>query len=151
MTTLEKTSDTIIDLIVINQDRHEGYKTALEESKEGDLRILFNTYSNQSHEFATELRQFVPQGQEQPKRDETKTTGKLFRLWMDLKASVTSNDRKAILASCEFGEDAAKKHYEEALSHIQDLPAQVQYVVRKQSAELQKAHDRIKALRDSNI
>ena len=151
MRTEEKLSETIVDLIVINNDRYEGYKTALEEAKEADLRTLFNSFSNQSHEFATELREFIPQGEEQPKRDETKTTGKLFRTWMDLKAYVTSNDRKAILASCEFGENVAKKHYEDALSHIHDLPEHVQYIIRKQSAELKKAHDRIKALRESNI
>jgi len=68
---------------------------------------------------------------------------------MDLKAAVTSNDRKAILSSCEFGEDAAKKHYQDALEHSEDIAHEALEIVRKQSAELQKAHDRIKALRDA--
>jgi len=149
MTTQEKTSAVITDLIVINNDRYEGYKTASEETKESDLKELFNKYSAQSNGFAGELRSFVPAGEDQPKSDETKNTGKLYRTWMDLKAAVTAGNRKAILASCEFGEDAAKKHYEDALENANEIPSEALEIVRKQKEELQKAHDRIKALRDS--
>lgn len=149
MSTQAKVSAAITDLIVINNDRYEGYKTASSETKESDLKELFNTYSMQSNGFASELRQFVPAGEDQPKRDETKVTGKLYRTWMDLKAAITSNDRKAVLSSCEFGEDTAKKHYKDALENTEDMPSDAIEVVRKQSAELQKAHDRIKALRDA--
>lgn len=149
MATQAKTSAAITDLIVINNDRYEGYKTAAAETKESDLKDLFNQYSSQSSGFASELRQFVPAGEDQPKRDETKTTGKLYRTWMDLKSAVTSNDRKAILSSCEFGEDTAKKHYEDALKSTDELSHEAISLIRRQSEELKKAHDRIKALRDA--
>ena len=52
----------------------------------------------------------------------TKTTGKLYRVWMDIKASLTSKDRKKILASCEFGEDAAVDVYKKVLqNNMEDL------------------------------
>lgn len=149
MATQEKTTAAITDLIVINNDRSEGYKTASQETKDADLKELFNSYSVQSSGFSGELRQFVAAGEDQPKRDETKVTGKLFRTWMDVKAAVTNNDRKAILSSCEFGEDTAKKHYQEALENTQDIAPEALEIVRKQHAELQTAHDRIKALRDA--
>ncbi len=149
MTTQAKTSDKVKDLIIINNDRYEGYKTASEETKEADLKVLFNTYSIQSNEFSGELRRFVPSGEDQPKHDETKNAGKLFRVWMDIKAAVTSNDRKAILNSCEFGEDAAKRHYEDALENPEEISAEALQIIRKQSEELRKAHDRIKVMRDS--
>jgi uncharacterized protein (TIGR02284 family) len=149
MSTQAKTSAVLTDLIVINNDRTEGYKTASKETKESDLKDLFNSFATQSQGFAGELRQFVPAGKEQPERDETKNTGKLFRAWMDLKSAVISNDRKAILSSCEFGEDAAKRHYEDALDSKEEIPTEALEIVRKQSEELKKAHDRIKALRDS--
>jgi len=149
MATQAKVSAAITDLIVINNDRYEGYKTASQETKDSDLKDLFNKYSMQSNGFASELRQFVPAGSDQPERDETKTTGKLYRTWMDLKSAVTAHDRKAILASCEFGEDTAKKHYEDALENTEEIPSGALEIVRKQSAEIKQAHDRIKALRDS--
>ena len=145
----QKTLTSIKDLIVINNDRYEGYKTAAEETKDADLKSMFTEFSLQSKGFAQELRQFVPDFKEQPKNDETKNTGKMYRAWMDLKAAVTGNNRKAILSSCEFGEDVAKKHYEEALEHTADLPSGALEIVQKQSTEIKKGHDKVKSMRDS--
>jgi uncharacterized protein (TIGR02284 family) len=67
---------------------------------------------------------------------------------MDVKATFTGKDRKAILASCEFGEDAAQKAYDEALSSEAELPAEVRQLIMDQKLSLKKSHDYIKALRD---
>jgi uncharacterized protein (TIGR02284 family) len=61
-----KTATTIKDLIVINNDRYEGYKTAAEETKDADLKSLFTEFSLQSKGFSQELRKFLPAGEEQP-------------------------------------------------------------------------------------
>lgn len=149
MATQVRASETIQDLIVINNDRYEGYQTAAKETKDSDLKDMFNSFSMQSNGFAAELRKFIPAGPDQPKRDETKNTGKLYRTWMDLRSAVSTNNRKAVLASCEFGEDTAKKHYEDALQNKEDLPSEAISLIEKQKEELKKAHDRVKALRDS--
>src|SRR5207248_824093 len=121
METEKKTTEIVKDLIVINNDRYEGYKKAAEETKDFDLKEMFNKFSEQSRGFADELRKLVKDTTEQPKRDETKNTGKLYRVWMDVKAAISNNDRKAVLTSCEFGEDTAKKHYDEAIENNKDL------------------------------
>lgn len=144
-----KTATAINDLIIINNDRYEGYKTAAEESKDADLKSLFTDFSNQSKGFALDLRKFVPSTEEQPERDETKNSGKLYRVWMDLRAAVTGNDRKAILSSCEFGEDRAKATYDDVLEHTEDIPTEALSVITKQRAAIQKGHDTVKSLRDS--
>ena len=149
METTEKTATAINDLIIINNDRYEGYKTAAAETKEADLKSLFTDFSNQSKGFALELRKFVPAGEEAAKRDETKNTGKLFRVWMDLKATLSGNDRKAILSSCHFGEDKAKDTYDDVLKHTEDIPSDALTVITKQREALQKGHDTVKSLRDS--
>jgi uncharacterized protein (TIGR02284 family) len=149
MLTEPKTSAVINDLIIINNDRYEGYKAAAEETKEADLKSIFTDFSQQSKRFSEELRKFVPASKDQPKRDETKNTGKLYRAWMDIKAAVTNKDRKAILSSCEFGEDVAKKHYEEAIQHPDGVPSDALEVIRKQSEEINKGHDKVKSMRDS--
>lgn len=38
----------------------------------------------------------------------TLTFGKSFRVWVDVKATLAFKNRKAILNSCEYGEDIAK-------------------------------------------
>lgn len=143
-----KQTDAINSLIIINNDRAEGYKKAAEEAKDSELKSLFNKFSEQSRTFSTELRKFVPDSKE-PDHDETKNTGKLFRLWMDIKAAVTSNDRKAILSSCEFGEDAAKNEYKSVLEKSEEIPSEALSVITKQHAEILRSHDQIKSMRDA--
>lgn len=147
----QKNPDLVKELIIINNDRYEGYQTAAKGTKETNLKELFDEYSQQSNDFAGELRRFVPSGEEQPGADETKMTGKLFRAWMEVKTTLSAHDSKAILASCEFGEDTAQKHYEEALKKEAELPSGAPEVIRKQMAELKKAHDRIKALHQHTV
>jgi uncharacterized protein (TIGR02284 family) len=147
-TITEKTSKNLKELIIINNDRYEGYKTAAEETKDMDLKALFQSYSAQSNQFSEELRDIMPDYKYSPDEDETKTSGKLYRVFMDMKAALEGKDRKGILASCEFGEDEAKKTYDEILEHPEELNHETLVVVRKQQIELQKAHDKIKSMRD---
>ena len=149
METTEKTNTAVRDLIIINNDRTEGYKTAASETKDADLQALFNRFSEQSRGFANELKTFITDSDEMPKHDETKNTGKLYRVWMDVKAAITANDRKAVLSSCEFGEDKAKQTYKDVLNDIEALAPNVVSLITKQNAEILKAHDEVKALRDS--
>ncbi len=146
----EKVNTAVKDLIVINNDRTQGYKKAAEETKDVDLKGLFLRFSEQSRGFNEELMKFITDPDKLPKFDETKASGKLYRVWMDVKAAITAKDRKAILASCEFGEDKAKETYDDVLKDVTELPQQTVEVIRKQRSELQRAHDEVKALRDAN-
>lgn len=143
-----ETKTSINSLIIINNDRYEGYKKAAEETKDADLKTLFTKNSLQSKAFGDSLRPFNDV-EDQPKENETTNSGKLYRVWMDVKAAMTANDRKAILSSCEFGEDVAKKTYDEVLEHTDGVPDEVINIIRQHRGELQKAHDEVKALRDA--
>ena len=64
----------------------------------------------------------------------TKTSGKFFRAWMDVKAVLTSKDRKAILNSCEYGEDKELEAYDEALEDdLEHLSEKQQALIRSQN------------------
>ena len=116
-TTIKKTASTLGDPIIINNDRYEGYQKAIEQTKDLDLKILFSTISVQSKDNNASLRSLVlPAGEDTPDRDETRISGKFYRAWMDIKNTLSSNNRKDILSSCEKGEDVAKKAYEDALA-----------------------------------
>lgn len=143
----QQSSSALHDLIVINNDRCEGCRTAAKETEDAELKTLFNDFSAQSEKFATELRRFA--GSDQPKKEETKNTGKLYRVWMDIKAAITAKDRKAILSSCEFGEDVAKKHYEEVLMHADGVPPEALEIIRRQQTNINRGHNIVKSLRDS--
>src|SRR5690606_32195771 len=112
----EKAIDVLNSLIVINNDRIEGYETASEETDEMDLKSLFSRFISTSQKCKQELvNEVVAQGGEVA--DGTKVTGKFFRAWMDVKAALTGKDRKAILNSCEYGEDEALKTYKDAIEN----------------------------------
>jgi uncharacterized protein (TIGR02284 family) len=68
---------------------------------------------------------------------------------MDIKAAITAKDRKAILSSCEFGEDVAKKHYEEVLMHADGVPPEALEIIRRQQTNINRGHNIVKSLRDS--
>lgn len=148
-TPTEKTVAALNSLIIINNDRYEGYKTAAEETDDVDLKLLFTRFSTQSKRFSNELQKLIPFTEEGPDKNETTTSGKLYRVWMDIKAAVTAKDRKSILSSCEFGEDVAKKTYEEVLEHPEDISSDLLTLIRKQKSEILEGHDHVKALRDS--
>jgi len=146
----EKTAEVLNDLIRINNDRIRGYEKAAEETKakDTDLQAIFRQMAAESRSYANDLRQYVHTSDEKPATGTT-TTGKIYRAWMDVKATFTGKDRKAILASCEYGEDAAQKDYETALSSDAELSSEIRQLIMDQKASLKRSHDRIKQLRDT--
>lgn len=140
-------SEVLNDLIRINNDRVTGYSKAAAQANENDLQSLFSQLAQQSRQFATELRSLITDP-DKDVTDETTTAGKIYRAWMDVKATFGGDTRKGVLASCEFGEDAAQKAYKEALEE-DDLSPDVRAIIESQKATLREAHDRIKMMRDT--
>src|SRR2546430_810152 len=135
----------IDDLIQTLKDGQEGFKQAAEGVKAPQLKSLFNDYSSQRLQFATEL-QSQALGRSQPEESGS-AAGALHRAWINLKSAITSGDDHAILAECERGEDSAVEQYEKAMND--NLPAPVREIVSRQYSEIKNAHDRIKNLRDT--
>lgn len=150
METKESTG-VLNDLILINNDRIEGYQRAKEELKQGneDLKALFTDMIEESHKLKIALATEVASSGEEIEQGTT-NSGKIYRAWMDVKAAFSGNDRKAVLENCEFGEDAAQKAYQMALKE-DDLPGHIHTLISDQKATLKVSHDKIKALRDAQV
>ncbi len=147
----EKTIEVLNALITINNDRIEGYETASKETEEQDLKILFAEFSSTSRHCKQELTTEVLKLGGTP-AEGTMVSGKFFRVWMDVKAALTGNDRKAILNSCEYGEDIAKDTYKKALANdSENLSTEQQTMVKAQHTLLVADHDKVKALRDEVV
>lgn len=111
MKTHESIAASINELIEINNDRIEGYKKAIELLPEGDhfgLRGIFEDYRDQSIQFNADLKPLVATLGETP-TDATRTSGKMFRAWMELKSAVAPHAIQAILESCERGKTNFKR------------------------------------------
>jgi uncharacterized protein (TIGR02284 family) len=146
----EKTSEVLNDLIRINNDRVTGYERAAKEvsSEDVDLKALFNHMADESRQYVNELIKYVARTGEEPASGTT-VSGKIYRAWMDVKATFNGKNRKAILASCEYGEDAAQKAYDTALASDAEIPTEIRQVIMEQKISLKKSHDKIKAMRDA--
>ena len=145
----EKTIEVLNTLVTINNDRIEGYETAAKETEEQDLKTLFAQFSSTSQRCKTELINEVS-NLGGTVAEGTLISGKFFRVWMDVKAALTGQDRKAILNSCEYGEDAAKDIYENALENdLENLNANQQTMIKTQLTLLVADHDKVVSMRDS--
>ncbi len=144
----EKSIDLLNTLIEINNDRLEGYETASKETDEQDLKSMFSKFSLTSQKCKKELEAEVNRMGGKP-MEGTKTTGKLFRAWMDVKAALTGKDRHAILNSCEFGEDVAVDTYTKALrNNLEDITVEQQSMLNAQHLLIKADHDTVKNMRD---
>lgn len=147
----EKTIDVLNTLIEINNDRIEGYETALDETEESDLQSLFSGFIETSERCKSELIDEVMRLGGTP-TEGTKTTGKIYRLWMDLKSALTGKDRKLILNSCEYGEDVAVKTYEKAMQDDdEELGVEQASLISEQYRLIKNDHDKVRSLRDSLV
>lgn len=139
--------DVLNNLLEINNDRIEGYHHASKETNESDLKKLFSRFAETSQDFNVVLTAEVEKLGGTPVEG-TRTSGKFFRAWMDIKAALTNMDRKGILNSCEFGEDVAVKNYEDALRNNK-IESHIYQLINKQYSIIKADHDKIKKLRDA--
>ena len=143
-----QTVETLNDLVRINNDRIAGYEKAADEIKDSgqDLRLLFLKLSDESFTYKQELEERIAAlGGEMATG--TTVSGKIYRAWMDIKNTISGKNRKAVLASCEYGEDKAQEAYNSALD-AKDLDSGTRQLIVLQKNSLKDSHDMIKRFRD---
>jgi uncharacterized protein (TIGR02284 family) len=138
---------TLNNLIETLKDGQEGFKQSAGGVDDPQLKTLFDTLSLQRSQFAGELQSEVVNMGEPDPEDSSSATGAMHRAWINIKSAVTNHDRHAILAEAERGEDAAVDAYDKAME--EELPAPIREIVRRQSTEVKRAHDKIRSLRDA--
>lgn len=150
MATNEKLTEVLNDLIEINNDRITGYEKAVEETKDidVDLQAIFKKMADESRKYKAELTQAVSRLGGEPATGTT-NSGKIYRAWMDVKATFTGHSRQAVLENCEFGEDAAQKAYKMALASDAEIDAETRQMITSQQSSLKNSHDIIKKYRDA--
>lgn len=135
--------DELNDLIEIHNDRITGYEKASTNSHAklaaiaGEMKAQSEKQKQALVDYVTKLGGNVAEG--------TTVSGKLFRAWMDIKATFRSDDSDSMLESSIFGEEAAQKAYDMALAE-DDLPADVRSLLQTQQSELKASQQKIKAL-----
>lgn len=140
----EETVDKLKDLAQVNRDSEQGFCKAAElVGDDNRLAQLFKDLETQRQTFANDLERHIPDARE----TDGSFAGKMHRWWMDLRETLTSDQRYNVLAEAERGEDKIKGMYEEVLKETAGSP--VNDVLQRQYVDIKLAHDLIRAMRDS--
>ena len=140
----KRAAKALDQLLLFVNDRIEGYKRAVAETKDSQLKSYYQQLVSQSQQFAGTLNGYLTKkGGER----ETGTTlkGKLYRKLMDAQAVVTARDEKAILAANIYGERWALKAYKKTLRR-KALKGEILEAVKKQFAQSKQTYERLKQL-----
>jgi uncharacterized protein (TIGR02284 family) len=85
-------------------------------------------------------------------KEGTKVSGKFFRAWMDVKSALSGNDRKAVLNSCEEGEEKAVESYETVLEdESEHLTSKQQTMIRDQYSSIKNDQNKIRAMQNALV
>lgn len=140
-------ADVLNDLVKINNDRIEGYGKAIAEMDDEEgygLKKLFGEMIAQSVTFKTDLEAIVKMYDGEI-AEGSLFTGKLYRAWMGIKSFITGGGKRTLLNSCDTGETAVAKAYDDALND-EVLTGDIRSLVERQRSILQKSHLVIKEL-----
>ncbi len=139
-------ASAINGVIHICRDAEQGFRGAANAVKDATLKNMFEQYSEQRANFAKEL-QRAARTLGIDVSNPTGMAGVLHAGWMELKGVLTGHSEHEILVETERGEDLSLKRYRAALDA--NPPEAIRTIVELQFAQVQEAHNRIRALRDS--
>jgi len=147
----EKSIKLLNGLIEINNDRIEGYDTALRETEEDDLKTLFPQLIQTSEECKTQLSNEVLKLGGTPVAGST-TGGMLFSVWTGIKSALTRQDHKGVLDSCLEGEDIAVDAYDKVLkTSPEDITTQQRTMLHTQLELINNDRNKIRKVLDKLI
>jgi len=144
----EKSIVVLNNLIEINTERIEIYKTAKKVTEEHDLKDLFAEFQETSAVFKLELVEEVQKMGGVPV-NVVKRNSLFSRFWINFKLTLAGKGREDILNTLEYNEFVAIKSYKDTLSNNLDyLTAELHIRLKSQQIMLTKHHDKVKKLGD---
>lgn len=134
------------ELLVKNYDANKGFKKAVKETEEKELKEFFKVQAFLHQRYATELDKHI-RGLNNNPIEQGSTVGKFHRIWMDIILSISGDDDKAILEECRRGQTATMKAYQEKLRNYK-FPKKITEILKKHLVELELTREEVKTVRD---
>lgn len=141
-----ETVNNLQALLEKNYDAEKGFKKAMVNAKNTNLKSFLRKQAAQRDRFATEITHELRNLNAEPKESGS-LAGDLHRTWIDFKTAVAGNEDEAILKECIRGEKASADEYNEKLQKY-NFPPQIESVLQKQAVEINQTLSRIKRLED---
>lgn len=146
-TLMKKNHDikTLNTLIETTLDSANGYAEAAKDAKSQQLVGLFRDRSTERRQVASILQQRVRMLGGEAEDDGT-VLASAHRMFVNLRASVTSNDNKAVVDEVERGEDHIKSKFEDAM-HDTHVSPDTMAVIADVYASVRNGHDQMRDIK----
>tara|TARA_R110002072_G_scaffold48716_15_gene133248 strand:- start:7438 stop:7926 length:489 start_codon:yes stop_codon:yes gene_type:complete len=131
-------------LLEKNYDAEKGFRNALNNANNEQLKSFLKKQAEQRNRFATELDNELRALNKKPKENGS-ATGAIHRTWIDFKSSIAGNNDEAVLEECIRGEKASEKEYRNSLKE-NHFPPKVENVLNKHLNEIQTTLSQVRTL-----
>jgi uncharacterized protein (TIGR02284 family) len=136
---------TLNSLIETTLDSADGYAEAAKDAKSQSLITLFRERSTERKQVASTLQQRVLLLGAEPEKDGT-VLASAHRVFVNLRASLTSNDNKAVVDEVERGEDHIKAKFEDAMQD-KDVSPDTKAVITDVYTSVRNGHDQMRDIK----
>ncbi len=140
----ENLVDSLQALLEKNYDAEKGFKNAITNAKDENLKSYLKNQAILRNRFATELDKEIHSLNEKPKESGS-LAGSLHRTWMDIKSSVAGNNDEAVLEECIRGEKASEDEYSTILNE-NHFPPQIENVLNNHLTVIRNTLSQVKTL-----
>lgn len=137
------------ELIETLQDGKDGFAAGadkLEKDGETSLAQTFRELGSKRGQMVEELQTIAASYGDQIS-DSGTVAAKVHRGWLAVKDAIAGSDPEGVLDAAGQGEDHAVSEFDKALA--EDVSPEFKTMLQRMAAEVQAAHDQVKALRDS--
>lgn len=138
---------TLNSLIETTLDSADGYAEAAKDAKSQQLIALFQARSTERKKVAGTLQECVRSLGGDPEDDGT-VLASAHRVFVNLRASLTSKDNKAVVEEVERGEDHIKAKFEDAMKDTDVSPATMS-VISVAYQSVRSGHDQMRDIKQA--
>ena len=140
LTVLKTLTDTLADSV-------NGYREAAQHVDSEEFRQMFTQLADNRSQVLSDLQSEVGRLGGSAER-EGSTLGHLHQRWLDLKATITGRDDKAVINEVERGEDYLKEKFETAMGS-ETLDRNIRDLIERAYGSVREGHDRVRDLKHS--
>lgn len=134
------------ELLVKNYDANKGFKKAMSEVRDLQLKEFFKVQAFLHHKYATQLDKLI-HGLNHTPIEEGSTVGRFHRIWMDVVMAISGNDDKTIFEECKRGQTATMKEYRNKLRNY-NFPQEIKEILKKHLVEMELSLEKVKDVKD---
>jgi len=138
--------ENLQELLVKNYDANKGFKKAVREAGDPQLKEYFKVQAFMHQRYATEIDKLIHSLNHTP-MEEGSMAGRFHRIWMDVLKAITGNDDESILEECRRGQTATMKGYRDKLRNYK-FSSEIKEILKKHLVELELTLEEIKELKD---